>query len=152
MAAGLGTSAVVHLRSFATGAALLAAALTLGGCSSTNLSTFLADNIPQWAGGLPKDAPPRPDDPRYAEFYKAQIAARQQSIEQQRLADAKAREQDARIDSAQVDAGVLERSHSARSVVHERKAAPVLAAPAPAAFETEAVPHDAFSLTGRALY
>lgn len=44
----------------------------LGGCSEDNqtIGTYLADNIPHWAGGLPKNAPPRPGSPRYAAYLK----------------------------------------------------------------------------------
>jgi hypothetical protein len=39
------------------------------GCSS--ISDFMADAMPQWAGGMPADAPPRPSDPRYEEYERA---------------------------------------------------------------------------------
>ena len=61
-------------RRLAHAASVCAVAISLAGCS--NLATFFADNIPDWAGGLPKDAPPRAGDPRYAEYFKVQIAAR----------------------------------------------------------------------------
>jgi hypothetical protein len=56
-------------------AALLALALTasgLGGCGTINekLSDGLAYYIPQWLGGLPADAPPRPGTARYDEFMR----------------------------------------------------------------------------------
>ena len=54
-------------------AALVAAGLSLGGCDS--ISASMADSIPQWAGGLPADAPPRPTDPKYAD-YLAKINAK----------------------------------------------------------------------------
>ena len=111
--------------------------VSLAGCSS--LATFLADNIPDWAGGLPKDAPPRAGDPRYAEYFKAQIAARR-SLEESKLANAQAREQTERIERAQIDAGQLESVHSARSMMRE-PAAPV-----------EEPRTEKFLLSGRALY
>ena len=46
------------------GGALLAA------CSS--MSSSIADNLPEWAGGLPKGTPPRPGTPGY-EAYLRQI-------------------------------------------------------------------------------
>jgi hypothetical protein len=51
-------------------ALLLAMALTacgLGGCGTINakLADGLGDYIPQWAGGLPADAPPRPGTAKY---------------------------------------------------------------------------------------
>jgi hypothetical protein len=51
---------------------LVAAALLLGGCGEINssLSENVADSIPHWAGGLPPDVPPRPGDPKYAEYLK----------------------------------------------------------------------------------
>jgi hypothetical protein len=59
-------------------AVIVAAGLTLGGCSSINgaLSNAVADNLPQWAGGLPENAPPRPGHPKYEEFMQAQMAKR----------------------------------------------------------------------------
>ncbi len=48
------------------------AGLLLSGCAST--SNFVADTMPTWMGGLPADAPPRPSDPRYAEYERAQKA------------------------------------------------------------------------------
>jgi hypothetical protein len=37
----------------------------------------MGDVIPQWAGGLPADAPPRPGTPRYDEFMKERERRRQ---------------------------------------------------------------------------
>jgi hypothetical protein len=56
-------------------AALMALALVacgLGGCGSINekLTAGLADVVPQWAGGLPPDAPPRPGTAKYDEFMR----------------------------------------------------------------------------------
>ena len=50
--------------------ALLACCLT--GCSSINekISSGMGDYIPQWAGGLPPDAPPRPGTAKYDEYMK----------------------------------------------------------------------------------
>jgi hypothetical protein len=49
---------------------LLACCLT--GCSSINekISSGMGDYIPQWAGGLPPDAPPRPGTAKYDEYMK----------------------------------------------------------------------------------
>jgi len=49
---------------------LVAAALLLSGCGAINssLSGIVADSIPHWAGGLPPDVPPRPSDPKYADY------------------------------------------------------------------------------------
>jgi hypothetical protein len=59
-------------------ACLLAA--TLCGCASTRsvVSAKMADIIPEWAGGLPADAPPRPGEPGYEKYMQdlnAQLAA-----------------------------------------------------------------------------
>src|SRR4051794_37436307 len=39
---------------------LAAVAASLAGCASGG---YIGDHIPQWAGGLPKDLPPRPGTP-----------------------------------------------------------------------------------------
>lgn len=53
---------------------LLLAALAAGlsGCGTVNekLSAGMGDYVPQWAGGLPADAPPRPGTPRYDAWMK----------------------------------------------------------------------------------
>lgn len=50
-------------------AAIIALAI-LAGCSS--ISSFMADTMPTWMGGLPADVPPRPSDPRHPAYEKAQ--------------------------------------------------------------------------------
>ncbi|HXX04662.1 MAG TPA: hypothetical protein VEJ37_10035 [Xanthobacteraceae bacterium] len=40
--------------------------LSLASC--TSFSNYVSDNWPTWAGGKPKDVPPRPGEPGYAEF------------------------------------------------------------------------------------
>jgi hypothetical protein len=40
--------------------------LALGSCAS--VSGFVSDSWPTWAGGMPKDVPPRPGAPGYDEF------------------------------------------------------------------------------------
>ncbi len=56
-------------------------ALGLGGCGildeglhdvKSRTSETIADFMPTWMGGLPKEAPPRPDDPKYEAWLKAQ--------------------------------------------------------------------------------
>jgi len=44
----------------------------LGGCGSINekLAAGMGDFVPQWAGGLPADAPPRPGTAQYDEFIR----------------------------------------------------------------------------------
>ena len=58
----------------------------LGGCSSVNsyLAAGISDHVPQWAGGMPADAPPRPGTPAYDEFMRER--------ERQRLEPAKKQE------------------------------------------------------------
>ncbi len=56
-------------------AVLLALALlagSLGGCGTINekLADGMGDYIPQWLGGLPADAPPRPGTAKYDEFMQ----------------------------------------------------------------------------------
>jgi hypothetical protein len=48
------------------------AGFALGGCSTINakLADGMGDYVPQWAGGLPADAPPRPGTAKYDEFMK----------------------------------------------------------------------------------
>ena len=55
---------------------LVAAALAAGalsGCGTINekMSAGMGDYVPQWAGGLPADAPPRPGTAKY-EAYMAE--------------------------------------------------------------------------------
>lgn len=61
----------VPVRSLAIVAIILLAS-TLAGCGTINekLSAGMGDYIPQWAGGLPADAPPRPGTAKYEEFMK----------------------------------------------------------------------------------
>jgi len=47
---------------------LLIVAALLGSCSSAG------DYIPHWAGGLPKDTPPRPGTPEYDAYRQRQDA------------------------------------------------------------------------------
>jgi hypothetical protein len=56
-------------------ATLLATALmacSLAGCGTINekLSSGMGDYVPQWAGGLPADAPPHPGTAKYDEYMK----------------------------------------------------------------------------------
>lgn len=67
---------------------LLLAGLAAGlsGCGTVNekLSAGMGDYVPQWAGGLPADAPPRPGTPQYDAWMKER--------EQKRLQPAATRE------------------------------------------------------------
>lgn len=51
---------------------LLLAAGTLCGCGTVNekMSAAMGDYIPQWAGGLPADAPPRPGTAKYEDWMR----------------------------------------------------------------------------------
>jgi len=64
----------ISLRQFATvlAAALVACGLSGCGTISEKLAAGLSDAIPQWAGGLPADAPPRPGTAQYDEFMQEQ--------------------------------------------------------------------------------
>lgn len=67
---------------------LTALAAGLSGCGTVNekLSTGMGDYVPQWAGGLPADAPPRPGTPQYDAYMKER--------ERKRLLPAADREKD----------------------------------------------------------
>ncbi len=55
-------------------------ACSLAGCASINakLADGMGDYIPQWAGGLPADAPPRPGTAKYDEYMKERERRRMQ--------------------------------------------------------------------------
>ena len=57
--------------------ALAFAPLVLGGCSSINerIGAGVGDALPQWAGGLPSDVPPRRGTPEYEEYMKSGSAS-----------------------------------------------------------------------------
>ena len=76
-------------------AALLA--FSLAGCGTINekLTAGIGDYIPQWAGGLPPDAPPRPGTAKYDEYMKER--------ERERLQPAAERTQTAKPDPAPLD-------------------------------------------------
>jgi hypothetical protein len=46
----------------------------LSGCGTINekLAAGVGDYVPQWLGGLPPDAPPRPGTAKYDEYMKEQ--------------------------------------------------------------------------------
>jgi hypothetical protein len=66
------------------------AAFGLGGCGTINekLAAGMSDAIPQWAGGMPADAPPRPGTAKYDEFMRER--------ERKRLEPAPAKEEPAK--------------------------------------------------------
>jgi hypothetical protein len=73
-------------------------ACALGGCSSINenLAAGITDAIPQWAGGLPADAPPRPGTAKYEEFMRER--------ERKRLMPASEREEETKSTPSSSDA------------------------------------------------
>jgi hypothetical protein len=82
-------------------AILLAVALPacgLSACGTVNekLADGLGDYIPQWAGGLPADVPPRPGTAKYEEFMKER--------ERKRLEPAVAKDQAGQSSSSRLDA------------------------------------------------
>jgi hypothetical protein len=49
---------------------LMACGAAACGTINEKLAAGLTDAIPQWAGGLPADAPPRPGTAKYDEFMR----------------------------------------------------------------------------------
>jgi hypothetical protein len=64
-------------------------AFSLTGCASINekLSSGMGEYIPQWAGGLPADAPPRPGTAAYDEYMKERERKRLQPAAERDDAD-----------------------------------------------------------------
>ena len=71
--------------------ALLACGVSACGTINEKLAAGLSDLIPQWAGGLPADAPPRPGTAKYDEFMKER--------ERKRLEPAPAKDDAAKSDT-----------------------------------------------------
>jgi hypothetical protein len=61
--------------------ALLLVSLVLSGCGAINekLAAGAGDFLPQWAGGMPPDVPPRRGTPQYDEYMKEQESKRLQA-------------------------------------------------------------------------
>ena len=59
-------------KTFRSALLLVALAAVQSGCGTVNekLSAGMGDYVPQWAGGLPADAPPRPGTPQYDAYMK----------------------------------------------------------------------------------
>jgi hypothetical protein len=70
----------VSARHIATFLALALASFALGGCGTINekLADGMGTYVPQWAGGLPPDAPPRRGTPEYDAYMKEREAKRLQ--------------------------------------------------------------------------
>jgi len=74
---------------------LLTSILSLAGCANVNgpavqgtassVSATISDAIPQWAGGMPKDVPPRRGTPEYDAWQaeRAKEAARDKTVKKQ---------------------------------------------------------------------
>ena len=64
----------IRPRHIAVIAAFALAGTILCGCSSVNerMGPSIGDMLPQWAGGLPPDVPPRRGTPEYEAYVKAQ--------------------------------------------------------------------------------
>jgi hypothetical protein len=62
----------ISTRQFAVLLAVATLACGLAGCGTINekLAAGVSDTIPQWAGGLPADAPPRPGTAKYDEYMR----------------------------------------------------------------------------------
>lgn len=91
---------LINARHLAVVHAVALLACGLGGCGSINekLAAGVSDAIPQWAGGLPRDAPPRPGTVEYDEFMRER--------ERKRLEPAAARD-----DAGKSNASLLEPTH-----------------------------------------
>jgi hypothetical protein len=61
-----------RFRPFAAIPALVLLACSLSGCGTINekIADGAGDYVPQWLGGLPADAPPRPGTAKYDEWMK----------------------------------------------------------------------------------
>ena len=68
----------IRCRHLAIVLALALPACGLGGCGTINgyLAAGASDMIPQWLGGIPADAPPRPGTAKYDEYMKEREKAR----------------------------------------------------------------------------
>ena len=62
----------VSPRHIVTVAAFALAGVILAGCASVNerMGPVVGEAIPQWAGGLPKDVPPRRGTPEYDAYMQ----------------------------------------------------------------------------------
>lgn len=83
--------------------ALLAA--TLSGCGTINekASAALGDYVPQWAGGEPADAPPRPGTAKYEEYQKERERLRQMPADQRPGAQQPQQQQATKPDQSGLD-------------------------------------------------
>ena len=84
----------VSIRQLAVVLAVALPACGLGGCGTINakLADGMGDYIPQWAGGLPADAPPRPGTAKYDEYMQERERRRLMPAAEREQEDAKASE------------------------------------------------------------
>jgi hypothetical protein len=87
----------ITTRQFAVLVAVALAACGVSACGTINekLAAGISDTIPQWAGGLPADAPPRPGTAKYDEFMKER--------ERKRLEAAPAKNDEAKPDASSLE-------------------------------------------------
>jgi hypothetical protein len=64
----------ISRRHFAVLFAVMLPACSLSGCGTINerLADGMSDYMPQWLGGLPLAAPPRPETAKYGEYMQEQ--------------------------------------------------------------------------------
>jgi hypothetical protein len=88
----------ISIRHIAVVVAVALMACGVGGCGTINgyLASGMSDMIPQWAGGLPADAPPRPGTAKYDELMRER--------ERKRLEPAAAKEAAGQPSSSGLDA------------------------------------------------
>jgi hypothetical protein len=75
--------------------ALMACGVAACGTINEKLAAGLTDAIPQWAGGLPADAPPRPGTAKYDEFMRER--------ERKRLEPAPAKDETGKSSASSLD-------------------------------------------------
>ena len=88
---------IITARQLAVLFAVRLSAYALSACGTINekLAAGISDAIPQWAGGLPADAPPRPGTAKYDEFMKER--------ERKRLEAAQAKTDEVKPDAASLE-------------------------------------------------
>ena len=74
----------IRLHQLLTCLAVLLLGSSLAGCASIyeKAAAAMGDYVPQWAGGLPADAPPRPGTAKYDEWMKERERLRQMPADQ----------------------------------------------------------------------
>jgi hypothetical protein len=78
MGSTLTSTMTSRLNQLLTVLALVLLGSSLAGCASVNeKASAMVDYVPQWAGGLPPDAPPRPGTAKYDAWMKERERQRQ---------------------------------------------------------------------------